>query len=232
VIIEHPRHDTTLAELPEDDIAEVLRAWQQRYRLIQQDPRVAAIIVFKNHGQRAGTSLEHPHSQLIATPVMPPQVRVRFERAMRYFDEFGTCLVCDMLAQELAAGSRIIHAGDYFVAFIPYAALSPFHLWIFPRRHCASFADAAAGELADLARTLRVVLGKLRRGLNNPDFNLALRCLPARQHADECLHWYVSIVPRVSRTAGFELGSGMFVNSAIPEDSAAFLRSVAISADN
>ncbi|HNW91418.1 MAG TPA: galactose-1-phosphate uridylyltransferase [bacterium] len=227
VIIEHPRHDAVMALMSAADIVEILQVYRTRYRIIQDDPRVAAITVFKNHGARAGTSLEHPHSQLIATPVVPPQARVRLERAMRYYDEFGACVVCQMLAQELAAGERVLVASDYFVSFIPYAALSPFHTWIFPRRHCASFADAADSELQDLAVNLKTYLGKLYHGLHNPDFNLTIRSLPGFEHADY-QHWYVSVVPRVSNVAGFELGSGIFVNTALPEHSAAFLRGVTV----
>lgn len=229
VIIEHARHDAVMALMTVDEIAEILQVYRTRYRVIQNDPRVAAITVFKNHGARAGTSLEHPHSQLIATPVVPPQARVRLERAMRYYDEFGACIVCQMLAQELTAAQRVVVASDYFVSFIPYAALSPFHTWIFPRRHCPSFADVADSELLDLARNLKEYLGKLYHGLHNPDFNLTIRSLPGYEHADY-LHWYMSVVPRVSNVAGFELGSGIFVNTALPEHSAAFLRDVAIPA--
>lgn len=230
VIIEHPRHDALMALMTVAEIMEILQVYRARYRVIQNDPRVAAITVFKNHGARAGTSLAHPHSQLIATPVVPPQARVRLERAMRYYDEFGACVVCQMLAQELAAAQRVVVASDYFVTFIPYAALSPFHTWIFPRRHCASFAEVADCELLDLARNLKAYLGKIYHGLDNPDFNLTIRSLPGYEHADY-LHWYLSVVPRVSQVAGFELGSGIFVNPALPEHSAAFLRNAVISSE-
>lgn len=224
VLIEHPRHDAHLARLPVADIAAVLDVCRARYRTVAADPRVAAVVIFKNHGPRAGTSLEHAHLQLIGTPVVPPQVRVRHERALRFYDEFGDCLYCRMLAQELAAAQRVVVATDYFVTFIPFAALSPFHTWIFPRRHCSSFAELADAELHDLAENLRQYLGKLDRGLHNPDFNLSIRSFPAAGQADPALHWYISVVPRVSQTAGFELGSGMFVNGALPEESARFLR--------
>ncbi len=228
VIIEHPRHDLTTAQFKVEEVTDVLRMYLQRYVEVKKDSRIEAIIIYKNHGESAGTSLVHPHSQLAATPIVPTQIRSRIEESIRYFDEAGECIFCRTLREELLARVRIVFESTYFVALIPYAALSPFHLWIFPRRHSSSYDEIEEWELPDLALTLRTVLSKLYHGLGNPDYNYSIRSIPTRDHHTDYFHWYLTIIPRVSRTAGFEIGSGMYINSAIPEDSARFLREVKV----
>ncbi|MFB2877702.1 galactose-1-phosphate uridylyltransferase [Floridanema aerugineum] len=228
VVIEHPRHDLTTALLPVEDVANIIFMYRQRYQEISKDHRVRAIIIFKNHGERAGTSLEHPHSQIAATPVVPSQIRIRIEEAIRFFDDTGECLFCRTLREELAANERIVFKSEYFVAFIPYAALSPFHIWIFPLRHSSSFDEITDVELWDLALTLKTVLAKLYYGLNNPDYNYSIRSLPTDSFAKDYFHWYIAVVPRLGISAGFELGSGMYINPALPEESAKYLSDLEI----
>jgi len=228
VIVEHPRHDLTIALLSDAEVTNILQMYCMRYREIRHDQRVEAIVIFKNHGASAGTSLYHPHSQIAATPVVPSQIRTRIDEAIRYFDDHGECLFCCTLREELASGDRIIEEGDHFVAFQPYAALSPFHTWIFPRRHMSSFDDISDDETPDLARILRRMLARFYYGLNDPDYNYIIRSVPTDSKRTDYFHWYLTIVPRVTRTAGFELGSGMFINTALPEESAKFLRGIKI----
>lgn len=228
VVIEHRQHDRTIAQLSPGEVADILEAYRQRYGAIKKDPRIEAIIIFKNHGEGAGTSLLHPHSQIAATPIVPTQIRGRIEEAIRYFDEAGECVFCRTLKEELMSRERIVFETEHFVAFIPYAALSPFHLWIFPRRHASSFDDLFDAELNDLAVNLRTVLAKIYHGLNDPDYNYSIRSIPTRDRHTDYFHWYITIIPRVSRTAGFEIGSGMFINTSLPEESAKFLRNVKV----
>lgn len=228
VLIEHPRHNVTTALLEINDVADILRAYRQRYAEIRKDPRIKTITIFKNHGERAGTSLEHPHSQIAATPLVPSQIRNRIAEAMRFIDDTGECLFCRTLKDELADYSRVIVESEHFVAFIPYAALSPFHTWIFGRRHTSSFDDITDAEIVDLAYNLKTVLAKLYYGLNNPDYNYTIRSIPTDEQFTDYFHWYIAIVPRLSHIAGFELGSGIYINTVTPEDSAAFLRRVQI----
>ena len=228
VLIEHPDHNAAIALMEIGDVINILRAYRQRYNIIRLDHRIESIIIFKNHGAGAGTSLEHPHSQITATPVVPSQIRYRMIEAISYFDDMGECLFCYTLRDELNAKERIVLETERFVAFIPYAALSPFHLWIFPRQHSSSFGDISEPELADLAYTLKTVLAKLFYGLNNPAYNYTIRSLPTDDKQSDYFHWYLAIVPRVSQAAGFELGSGMYINTSIPEDSAKFLRDLDI----
>ena len=228
VIIEHPLHNVTTALLDVKEVADILRAYRQRYAEIRQDSRLKTITIFKNHGLRAGTSLEHPHSQIAATPLVPSQIRTRIAEAMRFIDDTGECLFCRTLNDELADSSRVIFESEHFVAFIPYAALSPFHTWIFGRRHTSSFDEITDEEIVDLAYNLKTVLAKLYYGLNNPDYNYTIRSIPTDEQFTDYFHWYIAIVPRLSHIAGFELGSGMYINTVTPEASAEFLRNVQI----
>ncbi|MCS6958443.1 MAG: DUF4931 domain-containing protein [Pseudanabaenaceae cyanobacterium SKYGB_i_bin29] len=228
VIIEHPEHNRHFALFSVSEIETILTAYLLRYRQILADQRIETIVIFKNHGIKAGTSLEHPHSQLAGLPIVPFHFRMRIDVAIRYFDDNGQCLFCDTIADEIAKEKRIITLSEHFVAFIPYAALSPFHIWIFPRRHFSCFSNTQPSELRDLAAVLKEVLARLYWGLGNPDYNFIIRSSPTGERDTEYYHWYISIVPRVSPTAGFELGTGMYINTSLPEDSAQFLRNVVV----
>ncbi len=226
VIIETPDHAQVLALMPDSYVEEILHIYKTRYNEISLDPRISHITIFKNHGIDAGTSLEHPHSQMIATPVTSLQVRERFQHALRYFDDFGECMFCQMLEEELQQQVRIITVSEHFVALEPYASPAPFCTHIYPRRHMASFGDVGAVEMTDLAYMLRSMLAKLYHGLADPDFNFTIRSAAAESAGVKYFHWYLSVIPRLTRVAGFELGSGMFINTVLPEAAAEFLRKV------
>lgn len=228
VLIESPKHNTGLWDQSPFRIGTILEAMKMRYHEMIDDHRIELVVLFKNHGPSSGTSLDHPHCQIVATPLMPTDVRRRLVDAIRYFDENSACLFCTTLAEELSDQWRIIHKSPHFISYIPFAALSPFHTLIFPRHHSPDFGMTSKDEIQDLAVHLRLVLRKINRGLLNPDFNFVVRSLPLRAADPRCFHWYVSIIPRVSQAAGFELGSGMYINAAIPEQSAAFLRGISI----
>ena len=226
VIIEHPRHDLCTATMSDSEVEDIIKVYKARYEAVQKMKGIEAITIFRNHGAGAGTSLEHPHSQLIATPIVPPQTRNRIDSATRFFDITGSCVFCYVLEKELSDRKRIVLETEKFVSFLPYAGAAPFLTWIFPRRHMPAFADIDEAEIKELANILRATLAKLYRGLNNPDFNYTIRSIPVNEKGTAYFHWYISIVPRVSQPAGFELGSGIFINSSLPEESAEFLRQV------
>jgi UDPglucose--hexose-1-phosphate uridylyltransferase len=226
VIIETPRHDLPLALQEPAGFDRVVEAWHRSYALLAAAPGVEFVIPFKNHGEAAGTSLEHPHSQIIGLPIFPGHIRGRMEEAIRFYDAEGECVFCAMVRMERQAGARIVAENDRFTAFIPYAAFSPFHLWIFPRVHQSTFRELDDGGKAGLSTILRTVLRKLHAGLGDPDYNLMVRSGPADAPRLKYFHWYISIVPRLGKAAGFELGSGMYINTALPEESAAYLRAV------
>jgi len=228
VIVEHPLHNTTLALLSTKEINFVLQAYKERYRSITQDLRIEHIVIFKNHGKAAGTSLIHPHSQIVGLPVVPTYIRYKIDEARSYFDDNLECVFCRMIEDELNEKIRIIWESQYFVAFIPYAAFSPFHIWIFPKRHYPSFGDISNKETDDLAIMLKVVLAKLYHGLDDPDYNYVIKSIPTDNRRVDYFHWYISIVPRISEIAGFEMGTGMYINTVIPEESAAFLNRIEV----
>lgn len=230
VIVETPDHSLAMAMMPDSQVADILRIYKMRYDQLSLDPRIAQVTIFKNHGPDAGTSLEHPHSQMIATPVISYQVRQRFQEAMQHYDDFGCCMFCQIIEEELGEQKRIVLTSEHFVAMELFASPAPFCTHIYPRRHMASFGDISAKEIADLGRVLRTVLAKLYCGLDNPDFNFTIRTAPAECVGVRYFHWYMSVIPRLTRTAGFELGSGMFINTVIPEEAADFLRNVKVEA--
>jgi UDPglucose--hexose-1-phosphate uridylyltransferase len=231
VIIETPRHDQATARMSVAHLRTIIGAYRDRYNACRRDPRIAHVVLFKNHGTGAGTSLIHPHSQLIATPVISYQVRDRIRTMEDHLALYGECVLCRMICEEISQEARILYLNSSFVALIPYAAVSRFHIWLFPLRHMARFGDISDNEIVDMADALRAVMGQLYYGLGNPDFNYLIRSAP-RTCTEEEFHWYLSIVPRIGQAAGFELGSGIYVNPSYPEESAEFLRSVTIPDDD
>jgi UDPglucose--hexose-1-phosphate uridylyltransferase len=225
VIIETPQHNQTLATLPQEHVQLVLQALLQRMRTLAQDNRIAFVQVFRNHGAAAGTSLVHPHSQLIATPIVPTNIREEIEEARRFYDDRVTCVYCYMLEKELEREERIVLTTDHYVVLAPFASRFPFELMILPRRHSASFvADARTEDVTFLADVLRCTLLLLYRAANNPDYNAVLHTAPLRDSCMDYYHWHIEIVPRLTTPAGFELGSGIYITTAIPEETADYLR--------
>ena len=224
VLIESPRHDASMARFAVSHLQRILETYRDRFSEFYGDPRVRHVIIFKNHGTDAGASQQHPHSQIVGLPIVPGQIAERTERARRFFRRTGHCLACMEISQERAHGRRIIMESDDFVTFIPYAALSPYHLWIFPKAHAACFSQQPVETLAELATTLRTILEKIDDLLGNPPFNLIIRSLGPEESDARHFHWYVSIVPRINKRAGFELGTGMYVNPSLPESCAEALR--------
>lgn len=228
VIIESPKHNLTTALYDNIQIERIVRIYKSRYLELEKDPRIAQVIIYKNHGSSAGTSLEHPHSQLVATPVVPTSVRDRFRDAINYYDENGECVFCRTVEEELRAKERIVLENRNFISIQPYASFSPFHTWILPQKHKPSFGEISEEEIADFASILKETLQKLYYGLNNPDYNYCIRSTSVDQNKVNYFHWYLAIIPKITKIAGFELGSGMFINTSLPEECAEFLRNVKI----
>lgn len=228
VIIEGAEHNMHTALFELSHLQDIVRTYRDRFVNAYNDPRVEHVIIFKNHGDRAGTSLEHPHAQLVGTPVVPMHFRERVQSAMHYFDDAGTCIACAVIKKDREEGARVVIDTEHFVTLVPYAALTPFHMWIFPKRHSATFSSITEDEVKDLAYHLKTVLLKLYHGLDDPDYNYTIKSSRPKDANNEYCHWYVSIVPRVSQAAGFELGSGMFMNMSLPEETAAFMRSIKV----
>ncbi len=226
VIIESPAHNETIGTMTQKRAEQILLAYRDRYLQISQNGHYQHVTIFRNNGERAGTSLVHPHSQLIATPIVPSQTRQVLEEAMRYYDDHGSCVYCDMIREEIAAGKRIVLEDDDFVVFEPFASRKPFETWIMPRRHDASFGNISATEARKCARVLHRVLAALYRQLGNPDYNLMVCTAPFKDANEGYYHWHIELLPRLTTTAGFELGSGIFINITLPERTARFLSGI------
>ena len=190
------------------------------------DLQVEHVTIFRNHLAHAGSTLDHPHSQVIGTPIVPPYISVRLAEAMHYYREFDQCLFCALLAQELEENRRIVAQSKYFVAFEPFASPSPFVTYICPRRHRASFGAINKEEIEDLAPMLKGILANLYFGLNDPDYCFAIRTAPKGHDEVAYFHWYISIVPQLNHSNSLERASVIPVNPIFPEDAAAFLNEV------
>lgn len=227
VICESRRHDATLANLARAEVELVVRAWHERIQALRLFKLTDYVSLFKNHGVRAGTSLEHPHSQIVTLPMVPWQVRHRLEGAARYYDDHGRCVWCDVLHEERDGGLRLVGERPGFTAFVPYATYRPSTIWIVPHVHAGCFSLAQTEALPELASLLHEVLFRLERALGDPSFNLVFRVGSRGHLRTEYCHWYLAIVPRLSKMSGFELGTGMYINTSWPEQDARKLRKVA-----
>jgi len=227
VIIENPSHNTPMASMPYQHLEKVLIAYQERYNTLKKNRQFKFITIFKNHGWASGTSLVHPHSQLVATPITATYYRRKFDVAVDYYDDVGKCLYCDLVASELEKAERIVAETKQFVILHPYASRVPYETWIIPKTHCASFGLFPATHLAELAMVLKDTLFCLYRELDNPAFNLMIDTTTTEDEDDPYYHWHIRIIPRLSTIAGFEIGSGIYISTALPEDTARFMKQIA-----
>jgi len=226
VVIESPDHGASLATLPLDAVTDVLLAYQARVLDLAKDGRLQYILAFKNHGEAAGATLEHPHSQLIATPIIPIMVTEELSGSAEYYARHERCVWCDIVRQERRQGRRLISDRDGFVALAPFAPRFPFETWILPAEHRSAFEESGVDDLRGLAGVLVEFLGRMNRVLNDPPFNFMLQTAPLRAPALDHFHWHLEVIPKLTRVAGFEWGSGFFINPVPPEDAATALREI------
>ena len=229
VVIEGPDHVLGLADLPVEHIEQVLHAYRERIVDLHKDRRFRYVLIFKNHGAQAGATLEHTHTQLIATPIIPKSIQEELEGSRRYYELKERCVFCDVIQQEVAEnnGRRLVTGTERFLAIEPFAPRFPFETWILPRNHDASFqALGSPDELRELAGVLKDTLGRLNRALDRPPFNFVLHTAPVSDTELEYYHWHIEIMPKLTRVAGFEIGSGFYINPTPPEDAAQYLREI------
>ena len=226
VIIETPDHERSLALMSEPEIERVLWAFRERMLDLKQDHRLRYILVFKNQGAAAGATLEHPHSQLIALPIVPDFVREELEGARLHYRAKERCVFCDVVQQEMRDGRRVIQENADIVALAPFAPRFAFETWLLPKRHGARYETAARHEYESLARLLKAVLQRLDRALESPPFNLIVHTSPFSEDVDNLYHWHLEIMPKLTRVAGFEWGTGFYINPTPPEEAARVLRAV------
>lgn len=236
IIIETGQHIGNMADLSEEQIVKVLNCYVDRMNDLEKDKRFKYVLIFKNHGFSAGGGrVKHTKSQLIATPVNPKRVKEELLGARQYYEYHERCIFCDLIKQELASKDRLILDIDGFIAITPFAARFPFEVWIMPKKHSCDFTQLEMGQRLDLARVMKIVLSKLKKGLNDPPYNYVLHTAPFRRQKigywksiDNDYHWHIEIMPRLTRMAGFEWGTGFYICPLPPEDAAKFLREVEV----
>lgn len=225
VIVETPQHDLDLTALSNGEILEVLQTYRARFAAAVSDSHVEHLVIFRNQGPRAHASLEHPHSQLVGLPFIPPLVEEVLERSRRYRTERTDMLLLDMARAEIESGSRLVLATEQLAAFVPFAAAHEYEIWIVPRLAPTRFDRVDDPLLLDLARVLRRVLGALAETLEQPDYNYVLHTPPLRAGAEKLIPWYVQVIPRHAVSAGFEMGIGVRIVATPPEEAAGRIRS-------
>ena len=236
VIIETSQHIANMADLSEEQISRVLTCYIDRMTDLERDIRLKYALIFKNHGWVAGGGhTRHSRSQLIATPVNPKRVKEELIGARHYYEYHERCVFCDLVKQEMQSKDRLILDIDGFIAIAPFAARFPFEVWIMPKKHSCDFTRLEMGQRIDLARIMKQVLLKLKKGLNDPPYNYVVHTAPFRRpkvgywkSIDDDYHWHIEIMPRLTRVAGFEWGTGFYICPLPPEDAAKFLREVQV----
>lgn len=224
VIIDHPRHDLTIATMPLTSVERLFFIYRERYRQLEKNEHILLINIFRNYGLKAGASLEHPHSQVIATPIIPTRIQHRLNMAKEYYQTHGRCVLCDAIERTIEVRDRVVMETGRFLVFMPFASQSPFETWVVPRRHCASFGEITNRECRELAHIMRDILWRVYSTLGDPDYNYLIQASPTNTRYREKYHWFVQILPRVVPSVGFEISSGIYISTAKPEETAYFLR--------
>jgi UDPglucose--hexose-1-phosphate uridylyltransferase len=231
VIIETPDHQKDLPDLPLYHLLYVLEAYQKRVISIEKEFQYKYVHLFKNKGRDAGASLSHPHSQIVATPIIPKQVNEELYSSERLHRQHGECIFCRIIRDEIRLGDRLIWKNDHFCALAPFAPRFPFEMRIFPLRHSTWFSELRKTEAVSLAKTLQAVLGKLKEILSDPPYNFYIHQGPNPNlphegwaNLEKSYHWHMEVIPVLTRVAGFEWGTGFYINPVPPETSAAFLK--------
>ncbi|TAN45096.1 MAG: galactose-1-phosphate uridylyltransferase [Nitrospirae bacterium] len=227
VIIETSDHLLSLATMPLRAVEDVLWAYYFRLTDLKKDFRLKYALIFKNEGEIAGASLEHTHSQLIALPIVPKTVREEMESSKKYYDSKERCIFCDIINQEIDADKRVIYENDKYVALSPFAPRDPFETWIMPKKHESAFMPSDK-SFASLAEILQRTLRQLDRVLDSPPYNFILHTSPFKEEQNDYYHWHIEIMPRLLKRAGFEWGSGFYINPTPPEEATKFMRDAKI----
>ena len=228
IIVEMPEHNRLLSDLPIPHLQNILAAYLSRMQDLKRDTRLKYLMVFKNQGYRAGASLEHSHSQLIATPIIPKTINEELAGSLEYYNYKERCVFCDIIKQEGEDRRRLVLENERFISIAPFAARFPFECWLLPKKHESNFENITPDDLALLAPMLKETLLRIKASVNNPPFNLVIHTAPCQLSGLPHFHWHMEIMPRITRVAGFERGTGFYINPTPPEEYARFLREVEI----
>ncbi len=228
VIIETPNHSESPARMSREQMSLIFRAYRDRMLDLKNDQRFKYIIVFKNYGKAAGASLEHSHSQLIALPIVPHRIEEEIKGCLRYYEYKDRCVFCDIIRQERSQNIRIVAENREFIVLSPFAPRAPFELWALPKEHQSSYMDMTDDQLMGLTDIFSEVMRRLNRALPNVPYNYMLHTAPLKKPFLEHYHWHFEIMPKLTMVAGFEWGTGFYINPTPPEEAARFLREIDI----
>jgi UDPglucose--hexose-1-phosphate uridylyltransferase len=226
VFIENPDHNATLATLPRKAVEDVLWAFRDRMEDLKKDRRFQYTLIFKNEGLAAGASLEHSHSQLIALPIVPISVQEELDGCRKHYRLKERCIYCDIIRQETQQRARLVIETRGFVAVAPFAPRFPFETWVLPKRHISCYSCSTREDFRDLAEILQDVLRRIDRALSFPPYNFVVHTSPFKEEVNDYYHWHIEIMPKLTNVAGFEWGSGFYINPTSPEEAAKFLREI------
>jgi len=224
VVVESPEHDSTFGTHSQDRMEDILTAIIARFRALREDKRLKYLQAFKNWGHAGGASLSHTHCQLIAVPIVPKIIQTELDYARQHTDRTGRCLYCGIVESEIEKGERVLNESQHFLAFCPYASKFPYETWIVPKRHNSAFEDISKDETADLARMLRLVVRTFELAFDDVPYNIVWHTCPWNGDFSTYYHWHLELLPRLATIAGFELGTGYYINPTAPEVAAAALR--------
>lgn len=231
VIVETTKHEEKLEMQSVDALFKVFNTYKLRLIDLKRDERFRYILIFKNEGRTAGASLSHPHSQLIATPVTPKRIREELLGAQHYYEYKDRCIVCDIIREEAIRKERIVYENSGFISFCPFASRFPFEIWVIPKKHDPDYDSMENDEIFAFADMMKVTLAKLSKALNQPHYNYVLHTGPVRwprrgywSTIDYDFHWHIEIIPRLTNIAGFEWGTGFYINPTVPEEAAKYLQ--------
>lgn len=217
-------HDKQMALFPQDEIRRVVDIYQARYLSLMNQEHIKYVSIFHNHGKEAGASIGHPHSQLIAIPVIDPDMRSSLAGAEAYHTSQGKCVYCTMIEWDLKDGRRIIYENEKFVVLCPFAPQMSFEVRVYPKIHQPYFERLIGKEKGLFADALKVALNKIFQGLKDPAYNFYLHTAPCDGANYDYYHWHVNILPKTAIWAGFELGTGIEISTIEPEKAAEFLK--------
>ncbi len=224
VIIETPLHDRSFSQFTPQEMAWVFQAYRNRLHDLSRDRRFQYVMIFKNHGKDAGASLEHSHSQLIALPVLPRMISSEIQGSASYYKYKERCIFCDIIRQEMKQKVRVVCQNDTFIAITPFAPRTPFEMWVLPKHHCSEFRNQDDAAMLQLAEVFSECLRRLDICIPDVPYNFVLHTQPLRSETLEYYHWHFEIMPKLTSIAGFEWGTGFYINPVPPEEAAEFLR--------
>ena len=238
VIIESPVHDDDIASMSNENVQKILMMYRNRLQDLKRDSRFKYILIFKNYKEAAGASLEHPHSQIIATPITPRTVSSELQSAKEHFLLKERCIFCDIIKQELKENKRIVYQDNRYVVMMPFASRFPFEIMIapIPDKHSHDFALTSDEDLYNLGIVLKNTLAKLKKGLDDPAYNFLIHTAPNQNSSrrgnldwntiERDFHWHIEIIPRLTKKAGFEWGTGFYINPTPPEEAAEYFKKI------